>query len=115
MTDRPSFDAPFVWAVGIEDTNVGWALAELAGGLDEYELTRHYQHWREDLALAASLGATQARYGFPWYRDAGTAMARKRERTIGRRFSMSSKFTSSLRKTVEDFTRKVGRFGGGVG
>ena len=37
-------------------------------GLDEYELTRHYQHWREDLALAASLGAKQARYGFPWYR-----------------------------------------------
>jgi beta-glucosidase/6-phospho-beta-glucosidase/beta-galactosidase len=68
MTERPPFDARFIWAVGIEDTNVGWALAESPGGLDEYELTRHYQHWREDLALAASLGAKQARYGFPWYR-----------------------------------------------
>lgn len=68
MTDRPAFDAPFIWAVGIEDTNVGWALAEAPNGLDEYELTRHYEHWREDLALAASLGAKQARYGFPWHR-----------------------------------------------
>ncbi len=32
------------------------------------ELTRHYAHWREDLALAASIGATEIRYGFPWYR-----------------------------------------------
>ena len=68
MTDRTPFDAPFVWALGIEDTNVGWPLPGSPSGLDEYELTRHYEHWREDLALAASLGATQIRYGFPWYR-----------------------------------------------
>ena len=57
MTDRPPFDAPFIWAVGIEDTNVGWPLRRLAGGLDEFALTRHYDYWREDLALAASIGA----------------------------------------------------------
>lgn len=68
MSGRSPFEAPFVWAVGIEDTNVGWPLAGSPTGLDEYALTRHYEHWREDLALAASLGATQIRYGFPWYR-----------------------------------------------
>ena len=68
MTTRPPFTAPFVWAVGIEDTNVGWPLAGSPSGLDEYALTQHYENWREDLALAASIGATSARYGFPWYR-----------------------------------------------
>jgi beta-glucosidase/6-phospho-beta-glucosidase/beta-galactosidase len=68
MTRQGPFDAPFIWAVGIEDTNVGWPLAGSPGGLDEYEATRHYAHWRHDLALAASIGATQVRYGFPWYR-----------------------------------------------
>jgi len=68
MTTRPPFTTPFIWAVGIEDTNVGWPLAGSPGGLDEYALTQHYQNWREDLALAASIGATSARYGFPWYR-----------------------------------------------
>ena len=68
MTTRPPFTAPFVWAVGIEDTNVGWPLAGSPSGLDEYALTQHYENWREDLALAASIGATSARYDFPWYR-----------------------------------------------
>lgn len=68
MTDRPPFDAPFIWAVGIEDTNVGWPLAGSPAGLDEFALTRHYDYWRDDLALAASIGATSIRYGFPWYR-----------------------------------------------
>jgi beta-glucosidase/6-phospho-beta-glucosidase/beta-galactosidase len=68
MTDRPAFDAPFVWAVGIEDTNVGWPLAGSPGGLDEFALTRHYDYWRDDLALAVSIGAKSIRYGFPWYR-----------------------------------------------
>jgi beta-glucosidase len=68
MTTRPPFDAPFIWAVGIEDTNVGWPLAGSPSGLDEFELTRHYECWREDLALAASIGAKSIRYGFPWYR-----------------------------------------------
>jgi len=68
VTKHPPFDAPFIWALGIEDTNVGWPLAGSATGLDEYEATGHYQHWRQDLGLAASIGATQIRYGFPWYR-----------------------------------------------
>ncbi len=68
MTNRQPFDAPFIWAVGIEDTNVGWPLAGSPAGLDEFALTRHYEHWREDLALAVSIGATSIRYGFPWYR-----------------------------------------------
>lgn len=68
MTSKTPFDAPFIWALGIEDTNVGWPLRGSATGLDEYEATQHYRHWREDLALAASIGATQIRYGFPWYR-----------------------------------------------
>lgn len=68
MTERPPFNAPFIWAVGIEDTNVGWPLAGSTSGLDELALTHHYQHWREDLALAASIGARSIRYGFPWYR-----------------------------------------------
>jgi beta-glucosidase/6-phospho-beta-glucosidase/beta-galactosidase len=66
MTDAAR--EPFIWAVGIEDTNVGWPLAGSPGGLDEYEVTRHYEHWREDLRLAADIGATAVRYGFPWYR-----------------------------------------------
>lgn len=68
MTSKTPFAVPFIWAVGIEDTNVGWPLRGSATGLDEYEATQHYRHWREDLALAASIGATQIRYGFPWYR-----------------------------------------------
>jgi beta-glucosidase/6-phospho-beta-glucosidase/beta-galactosidase len=67
MTKAP-FDAPFIWAVGIEDTNVGWPLAGSPEGLDEYALTQHYAHWRADLALAAEIGAKQMRYGLPWYR-----------------------------------------------
>lgn len=67
MPNAP-FTAPFVWAVGIEDTNVGWPLASSPAGLDEFALTRHYDHWREDLALAVSIGAKSIRYGFPWYR-----------------------------------------------
>ena len=35
--------------------------------LDEYELTRHYRYWSEDLELMASLGVKCARYGIPWH------------------------------------------------
>ncbi|MCU1556503.1 MAG: bglA [Microbacteriaceae bacterium] len=61
-------DFDFVWGLGIEDTNVGWPLPGSPTGLDEYEITGHYRNWREDLALAASVGAGAVRYGFPWYR-----------------------------------------------
>src|SRR3954470_471103 len=57
----------FLWAVGIENTFV----PQTCSGhrrLDEYELMGHYQHWRQDLDLAADLGVSAIRYGIPWYR-----------------------------------------------
>lgn len=58
----------FSWAVGIEDTFIPQAARTTGRVLDEYELTQHYRFWREDLALAASLGVRCMRYGIPWYR-----------------------------------------------
>jgi beta-glucosidase len=55
------------FAVGIEDTFVPQSSLGLRP-LDEYELTGHYDRWREDLGLAASTGASMIRYGIPWYR-----------------------------------------------
>jgi beta-glucosidase len=57
----------FLWASGIENTFV----PQVRPGdraLDEYELMGHYQHWREDLALARDLGLDALRWGIPWYR-----------------------------------------------
>ncbi len=59
--------SPFRFAVGIEDTFI----AHEAPGqrkLDEYELTQHYQSWREDLDLVGQSGADSLRWGIPWYR-----------------------------------------------
>lgn len=56
-----------VFAVGIEDTFI----TQTARGerqLDEYDLTQHYVHWKEDLGLAAQTGATMMRWGVPWHR-----------------------------------------------
>jgi beta-glucosidase/6-phospho-beta-glucosidase/beta-galactosidase len=52
--------------VGIEDTFVP---QERVGQrrLDEYELTQHYENWREDLQLAQEAGAEFVRWGIPWY------------------------------------------------
>jgi beta-glucosidase len=60
--------AGFVWAVGIEDTNIGAPLRDGGSRLDEYELTQHDRFWREDLHRAAELGVEVIRYGVPWYR-----------------------------------------------
>ena len=59
-------DGRLHFGVGIEDTFVP---QERIGHrkLDEYELTQHYQHWREDLNLAAEAGAEYVRWGIPWY------------------------------------------------
>lgn len=57
----------FLWAGGIEDTFV----PQTRPGhrpLDEYELLGHYEHWREDLALARELGLKALRWGIPWYK-----------------------------------------------
>ena len=59
--------ADFLWAGGIEDTFV----PQVRPGhrsLDEYELLGHYEHWREDLALARDLGLKALRWGIPWYK-----------------------------------------------
>lgn len=60
------YDGRLHFGVGIEDTFVP---QEGPGRLklDEYELTQHYEHWREDLALAAEAGAGFVRWGIPWY------------------------------------------------
>jgi beta-glucosidase len=55
------------FAVGIEDTFIPQT-SPGRRALDEYELTGHYESWREDLELAASTGAEMIRYGVPWYR-----------------------------------------------
>lgn len=58
----------FFWAAGIEDTFITEPLPATGRTLDEYELTQHYEKWREDLDLLAELGVTHARYGIPWHR-----------------------------------------------
>lgn len=55
----------FTWALGIEDTCVFTADGN-SPALDEHELTGHRVSWRDDLALAKSLGATSVRYGVSW-------------------------------------------------
>lgn len=57
----------FVWASGIEDSFVPQTRPGHRA-LDEYDLIGHYQHWREDLALARGLGLQALRWGVPWYR-----------------------------------------------
>jgi beta-glucosidase len=59
---------PFFWAVGIEDTNIGWPLRGSGMPLDEYASTGHYEQWRADFDLVVESGATTVRYGLPWYR-----------------------------------------------
>jgi len=51
-------DPDFLWAVGIEDTFIIQPHRRTGRLLDEYELTQHYDRWREDLGLVASLGVT---------------------------------------------------------
>lgn len=59
---------PMFWAVGIEDTNIGWPLKGSGVPLDEYASTGHYDQWRSDFDLVVASGATTVRYGLPWYR-----------------------------------------------
>src|SRR5688572_30096677 len=65
---NPTNPNEFWWCTGIEDTFITAAHSVTGRTLDEYELTRHYQHWRGDLDLMASLGVRVARYGVPWHR-----------------------------------------------
>jgi beta-glucosidase len=64
--DRWFDDDRLRFGVGIEDTFI----PQIKPGhrkLDEYELTQHYTHWREDLDLVAESGAEFVRWGVPWY------------------------------------------------
>jgi beta-glucosidase len=67
-SERPDRHQPFFWAVGIEDTNIGWPLHGSGQPLDEYASTDHYSQWREDFDRVVEVGATTVRYGLPWYR-----------------------------------------------
>ena len=58
----------FHWMVGIEDTFIVEPWPQTNRILDEYELTGHYEHFREDIGLMAHLGVKTVRYGLPWYR-----------------------------------------------
>jgi beta-glucosidase/6-phospho-beta-glucosidase/beta-galactosidase len=55
----------FHWATGIENTVI---VDPTRGGrtLDEYELTGHYEHRKEDLARVIDLRVDCVRYGVPW-------------------------------------------------
>ena len=57
----------FLWAAGIENTFIPQTRPGHRS-LDEYELMGHYEHWREDLALAKELGLNALRWGVPWYK-----------------------------------------------
>ncbi|HEX8474706.1 MAG TPA: family 1 glycosylhydrolase [Pyrinomonadaceae bacterium] len=57
----------FIWASGVEDTFVPQTKPGHRA-LDEYQLMGHYEHWREDLALAREVGMQALRWGVPWYR-----------------------------------------------
>ncbi|MEX2535855.1 MAG: family 1 glycosylhydrolase [Trueperaceae bacterium] len=50
----------FRWIVGIENAYIPDM------GVDELGWTRHRERWREDLALAAAVGASAVRYGITW-------------------------------------------------
>ena len=58
---------PFMWATGIEDTFIPQTRPGLRA-LDEYELTQHYQLWKQDFDLVAETGVEYLRWGIPWYR-----------------------------------------------
>lgn len=58
----------FLWATGIEDTFITEPWPKTGRTLDEYELTGHYERWREDIGLMREIGVSAARYGIPWHR-----------------------------------------------
>lgn len=58
----------FIWSAGIEDTFITFPSPTTGRTLDEYQLTGHYERWREDLDRFAELGVSVVRYGLPWHR-----------------------------------------------
>lgn len=60
-------ESQFLWASGIEDTFITHPWPATGRTLDEYQLTQHYERWKEDLDLFAELGVPFVRYGIPWH------------------------------------------------
>ncbi|MDY0289989.1 MAG: family 1 glycosylhydrolase [Sphaerochaeta sp.] len=58
----------FLWCCGIEDTFISDPHPITGKTLDEYELTGHYDLWRQDFDKVKSLGVDALRWGIPWYR-----------------------------------------------
>lgn len=68
MADQPWYrDGTLRFAVGIEDTFVPQT-APGQRGIDEYDMMQHDRFWSRDLDLVVESGATQLRWGIPWYR-----------------------------------------------
>lgn len=65
--DLASAPSDFIWASGVENTFIPQTKPGHRS-LDEYELMGHYDHWREDLAVARDVGFNALRWGVPWYR-----------------------------------------------
>jgi len=57
-----------MFAAGIEDTFIVDPHKQSGKTLEEYELIGHYDKWRTDLQLVASLAVDALRWGIPWYR-----------------------------------------------
>jgi beta-glucosidase/6-phospho-beta-glucosidase/beta-galactosidase len=57
----------FSFCTGIEDTFIAEPHPVTGRSLDEYHLTRHYDRWREDIALASDIGVDSLRWGIPWH------------------------------------------------
>ncbi|MGE8651483.1 family 1 glycosylhydrolase [Bifidobacterium adolescentis] len=54
------------FSLGIEDTFIPQTRPGMRA-LDEYELTKHYECWYDDIGLISETGANQTRWGIPWY------------------------------------------------
>ncbi len=68
-TSAPPLQSTFIFATGIECSYPTIAGPDgRAIRVDELEKTRHYQHWKQDLALVPELGLRFLRYGPPTYR-----------------------------------------------
>jgi len=61
----------FYWGVGIENCWIAQTDPEKDGDrrlLDVFLQMGHYEKWKEDLDLAAEVGANAIRYSVPWYK-----------------------------------------------
>ncbi len=58
----------FHFCCGIEDTFIADPYPLTGKRLDEYELTEHYQNWKEDIDRVKSLEVDSLRWGLPWYK-----------------------------------------------